>query len=219
MLTELLEHDHRQQAGAGPGARDGMERRGRLSDLLAIATGELFSHRLDHFPLPRLRFQRPRHVLAELAQAIAAAAFAGRRRIEHDPLARKMVGEGVALGPLAREAGDMRRLGDRRFRREFVFGRVGFQLFERQRQLIDQTRRAFRALAVNLALQLGDPQLLMGDQRHIFGRLGAGDRQFGGDLQALGFGRRQRRLQGGDLFEEGMARGVHETKRITNRAI
>ena len=89
---------------------------------------------------------------------------------------------------------------------------LGFQLFERQRQLIDQTRRAFRALPVNLALQLGDPQLLMGDQRHVFRRLGARDRQFGGDLQALGFSRRQRRLQGGDFLSEGVACGVHEAK-------
>ena len=104
------------------------------------------------------------------------------------------------------------RLGDRRFRRDFVFGRAGFQFLERERQLIDQTRRAFRALPVDLALQLGDPQLLLGDQRHVFRRLGAGDRQFGGDLQVLGFSRRQRRLQGGDFFGESVASGVHETK-------
>ena len=76
MLAELLEHDHRQQARAGPSPRDGMERRRRLADLLAVAAGELLPHRLDHLPLTRQRFQRPRHVLAELAQAIAAAALA-----------------------------------------------------------------------------------------------------------------------------------------------
>ena len=93
-----------------------------------------------------------------------------------------------------------------------VFGRAGFQFLECERQLIDQAARAFRALSVDLALQLGDPQLLLGDQRHVFGRLGASDRQFGGDLQVLGFGRRQRRLQGGDFFGVSVASGVHETK-------
>ena len=90
------------------------------------------------------------------------------------------------------------RLGDRRLRREFVFRGAGFQLLERQRQLIDQPRRAFRALPVDLALQLGDPQLLLGDQRHVFRRLGARDRQLRGNLQALA-GDRQRRLQGVDV--------------------
>jgi hypothetical protein len=160
----------------------------------------------------RLRFQRPGHVLAELAQPGAAAAFAGRRRIDHHALAGKMIGEGVALGTLAREAGHMGRLGDRRLRREFVFGRAGFELLEGQRQLVDQTRRAFRALPVDLALQLGYPQFLLGDHRRVFGRLGARDRQFGGDLQTLGFSRRQHRLQGGDFLDEGLACGVHETK-------
>lgn len=47
----------------------------RLADLLAIAAGELLSHRLDHLPLARHYFQRARHVLVELAKAIAAAAF------------------------------------------------------------------------------------------------------------------------------------------------
>src|SRR5882762_925923 len=78
MLTELLEHDHRQQAWASPTSCNGMERCRRLADLLAVAARELFAHRLDHFPLARRRFQRPGHVFAELAQAIAAAAFTRR---------------------------------------------------------------------------------------------------------------------------------------------
>ena len=189
-----------------------MERRRRLADLVAIPAGELLPHRLDHFPLAGLRLQRPGHVLAKLAQTLAPAAFAGRRRIDHDAFARKVIGERVALGSLAREPGDMGRLGGRRFRRDLVFGRAGFQFLECERQLIDQAARAFRALSVDLALQLGDPQLPLGDQRHVLGRLGASDRQFGGDLQVLGFGRRQRRLEGGDFFGVSVASGVHETK-------
>ena len=44
MLAVLLEQDHRQQARAGPAARERMERRRRLADLLAVAAGELLAH-------------------------------------------------------------------------------------------------------------------------------------------------------------------------------
>src|SRR4051794_13653910 len=104
MLAELLEHDHGQQAWAGPSSCDGMERCRRLADLLAVAAGELLPHRLDHFPLTRNRFQRPGHVFAELAQATAAAAFASRGRTDHHALAGKMIGEGIAFGPRARKS-------------------------------------------------------------------------------------------------------------------
>ena len=214
MLTELLEHDHGQEARPRPSPGDDMEWRRRLRDLLAVAAGELLPHGLDHLPLARLCFQRPGHVLAEFAQAIAAAAFAGRRRIDHNPLAEKMIGERVALGALARKSGDRRRLGDRLLRRQFVFRGAGLQLLERERQLLDQTRRAFRSLPVYLALQLGDPQFLLGDQRHVFGRLGARDRQFGGNFQTLRALDDQRRLQGVDVIGKCVASRVHTQQRI-----
>ena len=140
MLAELLEQDHGQQARPRPSSGDHMERRRRLADLLAVPAGELLPHRLDHLPLARHRFQGPGHVLAQLAQAVAAAAFARRRRIDHHPLARQMLGEGLALGALARKSAHRRRLGDSSFRRQLVFCGVSFQLFERQRQLVDQPR-------------------------------------------------------------------------------
>ncbi len=158
MLAELLEQDHGQQARPRPSSRDHMERRRRLADLLAVPAGELLPHRLDHFPLTRQRFQRSRHVFAELAQAIAAAAFARRRRIDHHPLARKVVGERVALGALARKSGTVVVLATACSAAKLVFRRARFQLFEGQRQLVDQPRRALRSLPVNLALQLRDPQ-------------------------------------------------------------
>ena len=43
MLPELLEQDHRQQAGTGPAAGQDMEWRRRLADLLAVAAGELLA--------------------------------------------------------------------------------------------------------------------------------------------------------------------------------
>jgi hypothetical protein len=185
MLTELLEHDHGQEARAGPSPCDGMKWCRRLADLLAVAAGELLPHRLDHLPLTRHRFQRPGHVFAELAQAAAAAALASRRRIDHHPLAREMLGECLALGALARKSAHCRRLGDGPFGFQFVFGGVGFQLFERQRQLLDQPRRTLRPLPVDLALKLGDPKLLLGDQRAVFRGFRAGDCEFCRDLQSL----------------------------------
>ena len=129
-----------------------MEWRRCLADLLAVAARELLAHRLDHLPLTRHRFQRPGHVFAELAQAIAAAAFARRRRIDHNALAGKMIGEGIAFGARARKSANSRRPGDGFFGRKLVFGGAGFQLFKRKRQLVDQPRRAFRSLPVDLAL-------------------------------------------------------------------
>ncbi|MGY4437355.1 hypothetical protein ACVW04_000137 [Bradyrhizobium sp. LM2.3] len=44
MHAELVEQDRRQQLWADEAARRGMERRGRLADLLAIAAGELLAY-------------------------------------------------------------------------------------------------------------------------------------------------------------------------------
>ena len=112
-----------------------------------------------------------------------------------------------------------RRLGDRSLRRQFVFRRAGFQFLERERQLLDQTRRAFRSLPIYLALQLGDPQFLLGDQRHVFGRLGAGDRQLGGNFLSLRALDEQRRLQGVDVIGKCVASRVHRRERIINSVI
>src|SRR4051794_41899926 len=77
MLPVLLEQDHRQQAWAGPAARDHMKGGRRLADLLAVAAGEFLADMLDHLPAPRDHLQRLGDVLAELAQPRAAAAQAG----------------------------------------------------------------------------------------------------------------------------------------------
>src|SRR5664280_2780007 len=60
-------------------------------------------YRLDHLPPARLRLQRLRHVLAELAQAVSTTAVARCRWINHHALARKMLGERIALGTFACE--------------------------------------------------------------------------------------------------------------------
>jgi hypothetical protein len=140
MLAELLKYDHRQQAGSGPSSCDSMERRWRLANLLAVATAELLSHRLDHFPLAWRTFQRSRHVFTEFAQAVAAAALAGLRRIDHHPFAREMLGERLAFATLARKSTYSRRPGDSPFRGKLVFSRSRLELFERQRQLLNHPR-------------------------------------------------------------------------------
>ena len=211
VLAELLEHDHREQARARPSPRDHMERRRRLADLFAVPTRELLPHRLDHFPPPRRRLQRLRHVLAELAQAIAAAARAGGRRVDHHALARQMVGERVALGAPAGEGAHRRRLRGRLLRRQFVFRGAGRQLFELERQLVDQPRRALRPLPKHLALELGDPELLRGDQRHVLGGFRLRDRQLRRDFQAPRALGDQRRLEGGDVVGKSFGSGIHAT--------
>ncbi len=174
MLAELFEHDHRQQARARPSSWNDVEGRRRLADL--------FPHRLDHLAPTGLRLKRPRHILAELAQAMAAAALARRRRIDHHALSGKMVGERIAFGTFARKSAHVGRLGDGLFRRQFVLRGGGLSLFERKRQ-INQALRALRLLSVNLAFQLGDPQLLLRDQR--FACFGPRHRQFRRSLKGL----------------------------------
>src|SRR5437868_8103998 len=88
-----------------------MERRRSLADLLAVAAGELLADMLDHFPLPRDDLQRLGDILAQLAQPRAAAAKAnGRSRLDH-PLARQMLGEGLARRTLAGKGHDIGGLG------------------------------------------------------------------------------------------------------------
>ena len=216
VLAELLEHDHREQARARPASRDRVERRRRLADLFAVPAGELLPHRLDHLPPPGRRLQRPRHVLAELVQAMAAAARASRRRIDHHPLARQMVGKGVALGAAAGEGAHRRRLRGRLFRRQLVFSGARRQLLKLERQLVDQPHRPFRPLPVDLALELRDLQLLRGDQRHVFRRLRPRDRQLRRDFQAPRALGDKRRFQGGDVFGKGLGSRSHATQGITN---
>ena len=123
-----------------------------------------------------------------------------------------MVGERMAIGTLARKSAHVCRLGDGFFRRQFILRGAGFQLFERQRQLIDQALRALRPLSVNLALQLGDPQFLPRDQSQILGCFGPGNGQFRGDLKGVRALDEQRRFQGGDIVGKSVASGIHATQ-------
>jgi hypothetical protein len=149
-----------------------MEKGRCRADLLAIPAGELLPYGFDHLPLARDHLQRPGHILAQLAQPCSATAAATRRRIDHHALAWQVVGESVSFSALASEAQHRRGLGHGDFRGEIVLGGVRCKLLEPQRQLIDEPLRALRARSIDLPLELGDPQLLMGDQGQVFGRLG-----------------------------------------------
>src|ERR1044071_5563573 len=107
MLPVLLEQDHRQQARAGPAARDHMKRGRRLADLLAVAAGKLLADMLDHLPSPRDHLQRLGDVLAQLAQPRAAAAQTGCWPWLNHALARQMFGKGPTCRALAGESHDI----------------------------------------------------------------------------------------------------------------
>ncbi len=185
MHAELVEQDRRQQRRADQTARRGVKRRGRLADLLAVATSELLAHRLDQFKPARDLLQRLGHVFADLGQPQSAAARASLRRLDDDALALDILRPGFADRPLAREGADLARSSRCGLRGEFILGRGDDEVFEFQLQLLDQPRRALRALPVEFALELLDPQLKMRDQRcgvrqlrARVGRLGSGIRRF-----------------------------------------
>ena len=166
VLAELLEQDHRQQARAGPAARRRVEGRRRLGDALAVAAGELLPHGLDHLPLPRDHLQRLGDVLAELHDPARAAAAAARRRFDHHPLARQMLGEGLARRAAALEGAHRRlRLRRRLLGGELVLGGGGLELLELQLELVEQPRLALGPRAVEGALELLDLELQRGDHR------------------------------------------------------
>jgi hypothetical protein len=56
-------------------------------------------------------------------------------------------------------------------------------------------RRAFRSLPIDVALQLGDPQLLLGNQRTVFRRFRTGNRKLRCDIQSLRAFARQRLIR------------------------
>ena len=115
--------------------------------------------------------------LAELPQPCAAAARACRRSRHDDTLSRQVRGERLSGRALAREGGDRCRLRGCPLGGDLVLGGGRFQLREIQLHLVEDARRALRARSVDLALELGDLELLLRDHRRIVGRLGAGHRQ------------------------------------------
>ncbi|EZP73227.1 hypothetical protein BV96_00666 [Sphingomonas paucimobilis] len=153
MRAELLEQQHRQEAGAKEPARRDVKWCRRLSDLLTIPAGELLPHGLDHLPLARHDLKCLGDILAQLAQPFRAAAGAGIGRGNDDAFAWQMLGQGLAGGPLALEGRDV---GLRRCQRsqELIFAGSGLALLERQFHLVEQVAGSFRSLAIKGATHL-----------------------------------------------------------------
>ena len=77
-----------------------------LRNLLALAAGELLSHRLDNLPMARNDLQGLGNVLTELRQFSGAAARAIGGSGDNDALAKQMFGKRFARGTLALEGFD-----------------------------------------------------------------------------------------------------------------
>ena len=187
-----------------------MERRRRLRNRLALPTGEALADRLDHLPPAGHELGR---VLAELRKLRRTAARAALRRGDHDPLARQMFLERLSDRPLALEGFDCGR-GRGAFRRQFVLGRVGLGVFQLHFQLADEPLLAFRAHAVERAMQLFDLQPQPRDQRIGAGggRLGMG--QVGFHLRRARLARQPRRSFGEDQRMRGDEIGGERINRI-----
>ena len=203
MMAVFGIEDHRQQAGAGTPARDGVKGCRRLGDLLAAAAGELLAHGLHDFPSPRHHLQRLGHVLAKFGE-LAAAARAGGRRRDHHAFAWQVLGKRCPHRLLAGEAAHdgvvLARLGGGG---ECVFGRACLQLLELQLELIEQLAAALGRWPEALASQFGDDQLQMRD--HGLGTRGAGFGLLAG--RALGD---QRRFECVDPVGENVGCNRHE---------
>ena len=219
MLAVLLEQDHGQQAGTGPAAGHDVERRRRLADALAVPAGELLAHRLDHLPLARNDLQRLGDVLAQLRQARAATAGAGRRPGNDDPLARQMLGERLARRALAGEGRNLGGPGRRTLGGELILGGRGFQLLELQLELVEQPGAALGALAEAIAPELLDLQLEMGDQRLVVGGLGPQGGRFRCHRDQLLLACQQQPLQALGIVRQGIDRCHRDDRRAQTRRL
>jgi hypothetical protein len=221
MLAELLEQDHGKKRRPDEAARGDMERRRRLRDRLAFSAREALPDGLDHFPLARDDLQRLGDVFAELRQLGRAAARAGHRRWNDDPLARQMIRKRLAARPLALEGFD-RGGAPRPFGGEFVFRRIRLRFLELKLQLIEKPRRALGARPINRAPKLLDFELEKRDQRAVVGGRCSSVGQLGADRRGVRLLRRdfrprrdQRRFQRFEVVRKGGKISAHESDRIT----
>ncbi len=143
VLTILLKDKHGDQAWPGPSTRDRMEGGWRLADLLAGPAGELLAHGLDHFPLTGDHLQRFGDVFAHLNDPVRAAAGAGCRGLDNNPLARQVLGERLAHRVATREGAHRAGFSGCLFHGQGILGGRRFQLLKLQFQLINQPRASF----------------------------------------------------------------------------
>ena len=120
-----------------------------------------------------------------------------------------MRGERMARRALAGEGHHVRRLGCSTLGGDLVLGRRTLEFLERQFHLIEQARRAFGVLAIELARQLLDLQSLVRDQSGIVGSPGPGDRKFRLHPRRSGALGEQRRPQRLNIFRQVFSGGGH----------
>src|ERR1700745_332906 len=148
MDAGLVVHDRRQHLSAVGDARRGMERRGRLADLLAIAAGELLAYRLDQLEAARDLLQRLGHILTDLPQPRSTAAGTGRWSLNDDALAFDVIRPWLAHRPLALKGADVLRPRCGGLRGKLILARRGDEFFELQLQLLEPPCCALAPLPV-----------------------------------------------------------------------
>src|SRR6516164_4227782 len=160
MVGIFVDKDHRQQARPGKAARDRVERRRRLRDLLASPAAELLPHMLGHEPLPWHYIKCLGDIFADLGELAAAAARAGRWCGLDDAPARQIGGKVAARCLVPREA---LHLDLSRLDLALIFTRSCGEFLKLQFQLIDKPLSALGARAEHLPLHFGDyqPQMLI----------------------------------------------------------
>ena len=99
-----------------------------------------------------------------------------------DALARQMLGERLARGPLAGVRRDRRRLGCGLLDGDLVLSGGVFEVLGFQFHLVEDPCGALRTRPVDLAFELGDFELLARDRGRVVGGLGTGQRKLGFNL-------------------------------------
>ena len=108
-------------------------------------------------------------VLAQRGQTAPAAGRASAGRRLDYALSWQMRGQRLSGRPLARVARHRRLHGRGDLGGEIILAGLGLQLLQLQLALVDQTLGALRTGSEQLSLELGDPQLQMGDLSLVLG--------------------------------------------------
>lgn len=108
----------------------------RLGDRSTGPASELLAHVLDHFPLARNELQHLGYVLADLAQPVVPAAWAGRRHPIDNALPWQVLRQRPARRLAALERGHCNPISCRQLRRSLGLCRILFQIGELQLELI-----------------------------------------------------------------------------------